>query len=166
MCPAPFPRAQEDHPCAPELDAKTIKLIEKGTDKRKYDCRQAAGYLEEALEAMKTPHGEVSNWACCCYKAEERTGIWRSPGACSSVHRRVPAYDAEVPYTLGHRLLQKGVMTRLEWFDRFIRWEHSPESPCPPRAITAFEDVKKHLPEIEFLVGIQCPCRQPTPQVL
>ena len=43
-------RGQEDDPCEHEPTAKAAKLIERGTDKRKYDADKRRGYLEDALE--------------------------------------------------------------------------------------------------------------------
>ena len=43
-------RGQEDNACEHEPTAKAAKLIERGTDKRKYDADKRRGYLEDALE--------------------------------------------------------------------------------------------------------------------
>ena len=54
-----FALAQDDNPCAPELDAKTIKLIEKGTDKRKYDADKGRDTSRTPSMQMKPPFSAV-----------------------------------------------------------------------------------------------------------
>ena len=46
--------AQDADPCEAVPSAKATKLIEKGTDKRKYDADKRRGYLEDALEEDDT----------------------------------------------------------------------------------------------------------------
>ena len=52
LCPGML--AQDADPCEAVPSAKATKLIEKGTDKRKYDADKRRGYLEDALEEDDT----------------------------------------------------------------------------------------------------------------
>ena len=52
FCPLAF--GQEDTPCSGQPSSKAAKLLEKGTDKRKYDIDKRRGYLEDAREEDDT----------------------------------------------------------------------------------------------------------------
>ena len=161
--------AQDDNPCAPELDAKTIKLIEKGTDKRKYDADKRLGYLEDAIEADEAAITARFELGLLLFSQSRRkgNGFGEARSQMLSVHEACPDYDAEVPYTLGSIAYSEGrYEAALEWFDRFIRWEYFTGKPLFPRSVRRLEDVKKNLPEIEFRVEYNAHTDSPPPQVL
>jgi len=161
--------AQEDNPCAPELDAKTAKLLEKGQDKRKYDADKRKGYLEEAIDSDEAAIAARFELGLLLFSQNRRSGggFGEARAQLLTVHEACPRYDADVPYTLGSIAYAEGQFeTALEWFDRFIRWESITGKPHSPRSQRRLEDVQKNLPEIQFLIEYNAHADSPPPQVL
>lgn len=161
--------AQDDDPCAPELDAKTIKLIEKGRDKRKYDADKRRGYLEDAIDEQEEAISARFELGLLLFSQSRRqgNGFGTARTLLNNVHDACPNYDAEVPYTLGSIAYAEGeYASALEWFDRFIRWEYFTGKPLSPRALRRLKDVEKNLPEIQFLVEFNAHADSPPPRVL
>lgn len=160
---------QEEDPCHPALEAKTLKLIEKGLDKRKYGPEDRRTFLEEALDRE-----EQAIEARCALglllHAEARRGgdgMGEATALLEKVHSTCPDYNEEVPYTLGLIAYSDGRFAEaLDWFDRFTRWEHFTGHPLSPRSIRRVEDVEASLPDIRFRIEYNAHADAPPPRVL
>ncbi|MCH1582666.1 MAG: OmpA family protein [Flavobacteriales bacterium] len=160
---------QDDDPCRPELDSKTLKLLEKGKDKRKYDAAKRLGYLQDALDSDENAIGAQFELGLLQFSQARRqgSGFGEARAHLRAVHAACPDYDAEVPYTLGSMAFAEGQFEdALDWFDRFLRWEYFTGKPHTPRANRRVQDVEKSLPQIQFLVEFNAHADSPAPKVL
>ncbi len=173
LCAAAIPAGtawgQDGDPCAPELEAKTLKLIEKGKDKRKYDIDKRIGYLEQALEEQEeATEARFALGLLLFNQARKNRGTFSAARTLLlDVHSACPDLDADLPYTLGSIAFAEGdFAASMDWFNRFIQWEQKTGKPLPPRATRRLDDVRARLPEIQFLLEYNAHADSPAPQVL
>ena len=173
LCAAAIPAGtawgQDGDPCAPELEAKTLKLIEKGKDKRKYDIDKRIGYLEQALEEQEeATEARFALGLLLFNQARKNRGTFSAARTLLlDVHSACPGLDADLPYTLGSIAFAEGdFAASMDWFNRFIQWEQKTGKPLPPRATRRLDDVRARLPEIQFLLEYNAHADSPAPQVL
>ena len=161
--------AQDEDPCDPELDAKTVKLIERGTDKRKYDQERRRGFLEAALDEQEEAISARFELGLLLFNQARRgSGSMAEAGSLlESVHEACPVFNEELPYTLGSIAFARGEFEdALHWFDRFTRWEYFTGRPLSPRSNSRLEEVRSRMPEIQFLVEYNAHADSPAPRVL
>lgn len=161
--------AQEEDPCHPVLEAKTVKLIEKGLDKRKYGPEDRRAFLEEALEREEQAIDAQCALGLLLYSESRRTGegLGTSGALLEAVHEACPDHHEEVPYTLGLIAYAEGrFQEALDWFDRFARWEDFTGRPLSPRSNRRIEDIEASLPDIRFQIEFNAHADAPAPQVL
>lgn len=165
----PHACAQDEDPCNPELDAKTVKLIERGTDKRKYDQEKRRGFLESALDEQEEAISARFELGLLVFNQARRgSGSMSEAGSLlEAVHDACPAFNEELPYTLGSIAFARGEFEdALHWFDRFTRWEYFTGRPLSPRSNRRLEEVRSRMPEIQFLVEYNAHADSPAPRVL
>ena len=147
--------AQDADPCETVPSTKAAKLIEKGTDKRKYDADKRRGYLEDALEEDDTALEAAFALGLLAHTEARRHGgnLSEARSLLLSVHEACSRYNEEVPYTLGAIAYAEGRhQDALDWFDRFLQWESRTGQPIAPRNRKRIEQVNEVLPELQFLL--------------
>ena len=148
-------RGQEDNACEHEPTAKAAKLIERGTDKRKYDADKRRGYLEDALEEDGQALHAAFTLGLLAHTEARRTGegFGEARDLLMSVHDACPRFNEEVPYTLGAiACAEDRNQEALDWFHQFLHWESRTGKPISPRNRKRVEQVEAVLPELQFLI--------------
>jgi len=161
--------AQDADPCEAVPSTKAAKLIEKGTDKRKYDADKRRGYLEDALEEDDTALEAGFALGLLAHTEARRNGgsLSEAQTLLLSVHEACSRYNEEVPYTLGAIAYAEGRhQDALDWFDRFLQWEARTGQPIAPRNRKRIEQVNGVLPELQFLLEFNAHADAPPPRVL
>ncbi len=160
---------QDEDPCRPELDTKTTKWIERGTDKRKYGPEKRREFLESALDVQGEAISARFELGLLLFNQARRgaDSYGAAQGMLLAVHEACPSFSEELPYTLGSIAFAQGAFDdALSWFDRFIRWEYFTGHPLSPRSARRVEEVESRLPEIQFLVEFNAHADAPPPRVL
>lgn len=164
-----FGLGQDGVPCPQELDAKTVKLLEKGCDKKKYDAEKRLAYLEEAIESDGEATVALRELGLLLFSRSRRSG----DGATEALQYLTAAYDAcpegdpEVPYALGSIALAEGRFTdALDWYAHLLNWESETGQPLPAKTVRRVEEAAARLPEIQFLVEFNAHADSPPPKVL
>ena len=148
-------RGQEDDPCEHEPTAKAAKLIERGTDKRKYEADKRRGYLEDALEEDDQALQAAFALGLLAHTQARRTGegFGEARALLMSVHDACARFDEEVPYTLGAiAYAEDRNQEAMDWFHQFLQWESRTGKPISPRNRKRIEQVEAVLPELQFLI--------------
>ena len=161
--------AQDADPCEAVPSTKAAKLIEKGTDKRKYDADKRRGYLEDALEEDDTALEAGFALGLLAHTEARRNGgsLSEARTLLMSVHEACSRYNEEVPYTLGAIAYAEGRhQDALDWFDRFLQWESRTGQPIAPRNRKRIEQVNGVLPELQFLLEFNAHADAAPPRVL
>ena len=161
--------AQDEDPCAAVPSVKAAKLIEKGTDKRKYNADKRRGYLEDALEEEDSALDAAFALGLLAHTEARRNGesLSEARSLLLSVHQACNRFDEEVPYTLGAiAYAENRHQDALDWFDRFLHWEAQTGKPIAPRNRRRIEQVNGVLPELRFLIEFTAHADAPAPQVL
>ena len=160
----------QDAPCDGVPSAKVQKLIDKGTDKRKYDADKRRGYLEDALEEDEQAWAAMLALGQLTFRDAQkaRTGQWSTPKRwMETLHEACPFYAADIPYTLGAIAYATGEYDdAMAWFDRFLRWESVSGRPLTPRELKRVPQVEAILPELRFLQQYNAHPGAPQPRVL
>ena len=146
---------QEDNACEHEPPAKAAKLIERGTDKRKYDAAKRRGYLEDALEEDGQALHAAFTLGLLAHTEARRTGegFGEARDLLMSVHDACPRFNEEVLYTLGAiAYAEDRNQEALDWFHQFLHWESRTGKPISPRNRKRVEQVEAVLPELQFLI--------------
>ena len=162
-------QAQDEDPCMAVPSAKAAKLIEKGTDKRKYDADKRRGYLEDALEEDDRALEAAFALGLLAHSEARKSGerFDEARTLLLSVHEACSRYNEEVPFTLGAiAYAEDRPEDALAWFSRFLEWESRTGTPIAPRNRKRIEQVNAVLPELRFLLQYTAHADAPPPQVL
>ena len=146
----------QDADCDAPLSPKVQKLVDKGTDKRKYDAEKRRKYLEAALEENEQAWPAVLALGQLTFRDAQKT---RNADAfvvprewMRTLHDACPFYSPDIPYILGAIAYATGDYDgALNWFDRFLRWESVSGRPLTPRDLKRVPQVEGILPELRFL---------------
>ncbi len=160
---------QDDDPCAPALDAKTLKLIERGTDKKKYDAEKRQAYLEAALEENEEAIEAAFELGLLWFNRARRNGdSWSEAlSYLNAAQAQCPEYDGEIPYCLGYIAYAEGRFSdALEAFERLLDWETRTGQSLSTKAQRKVRDVEAVLPELQFLMQFNAHADSAPPQVL
>jgi len=166
---SPLLNAQEDDPCTAQPTAKATKLIEKGTDKRKYDAEKRRGFLEDALEEDDEALDAAFALGLLAHTQARRTGegFAEARQLLVSVHEACPHFHEEVPYTLGAiAYAEDRHQDALDWFDLFLQWESRTGRPISPRNRKRVGQVERVLPDLLFMMQYTAHVNAPAPRVL
>lgn len=161
--------AQDEDPCTAVPSPKAAKLIEKGTDKRKYNADKRRGYLEDALEEDDTALDAAFALGLLAHSEARKKGesFSEARSLLLSVHEACNRFNEEVPYTLGAiAYAEDRYQDALEWFDRFLEWEARTGMPIAPRNRKRIEQINGVLPELEFLLQYTAHTDAPPPRIL
>lgn len=165
----PIALGQEDSPCSSQPSSKAAKLLDKGTDKRKYDIDKRRGYLEDAREEDDTSV-EVALALGLLYHTLARRngeGLVEARALLTYVHAACPGHNEEVPYTLGSiAYAEDKPKEALDWFNLFLQWESKTGRPISPRHRKRLEQVEQVLPELHFLIQYTAHRNAPPPRLL
>ena len=160
---------QEDDPCEWVAEGKAAKLIEKGTDKKKYDAEKRRGYLEAAIEEDDQALAAQLALGLLSFSEARKAGgsYTEARQWLESVHEACFLYNEEVPYTLGAiAYAEDRHSDALQWFDQFLHWEDQTGRPLAPRSLRRVEQVEGVLPELRFLEQFNAHTGAPSPLVL
>lgn len=160
-------KAQEG--CAPDYDSKTIKLIEKAQDKRKYESQKRDEFWNEALE------NETDCPACrlhlgrSAFMRAKRSGGSFAParGLLRPLAANCPGYAAEVHYILGAMAYGDGQFDQARVdFNTFLNWEEHRDRMYTRRDDARRVEVLEILPWIDFHDLFNAHADGPKPKVI
>ena len=161
--------AQEDEECHPEYDAKTLKLIERASDKKKYNSNKRQGYLLEALEREEAcPVCRLQLGRSAFLEAKRRGGSFApARDYLRPLASNCPDYAAEVHYLLGAMAYGDGYFDEARGaFDLFLNWEDEAARTYTRRDETRRAEVLEILPWIEFHDNFYRHADGPQPRVI
>ena len=156
----------QDAPCDGVPSAKAQKLIDKGTDKRKYDADKRRGYLEDALEEDEQAWAAMLALGQLTFRDAQkaRSGDWGTAKRwMETLHEACPFYLCRHPLHLGghrrHRRIRRHEVVR-----PLPGWESVSGRPLTPRELKRL--VEAILPELRFLQQFNARPDAPQPRVL
>lgn len=155
--------------CDHVAEGKAAKLIEKGTDKKKYDATKRRSLLEAAIEEDEEALAAQLALGLLSFSEARKSGgsFAEARRWLESVHGACFLYNEEVPYTLGAiAYAEDRHSDALLWFDRFLHWEDETGRPLAPRSLKRVEQVNGVLPELRFLEQFNAHVDAPHPLVL
>jgi len=139
--------------CDYQPEGKVIKLIEKATDKKKYDSDERRDLYQDALEENESCLVCLSELGESSFKRAKRDG--RGFGEAESFFTRIaescPEYHSRIWYYLGAiQYAEQRYDDALISFDKFIHFSDDDESKFDKDYDKKYEEVKGAIPFVEF----------------
>lgn len=155
--------------CQPDYDSKTLKLIEKAQDKRKYDSDKRQAFWAEALDREEDCPACRLHMGRSAFLGAKRSGGSFAParGLLKPLASNCPGYAAEVHYLLGAMAYGDGYFDEArEAFGIFLNWEEHPERSYVRRDDSRRAEVLEILPWIDFHANFNAHADGPQPQLI